>query len=119
MDNKQLLNNLDRAHEIYKNNCEGCKKNIKRSVVLCNTCPFGIEMRKVGILLTRSRKEKISTILKKGMDMTKREVIYLLENDVQREVIRKAIGLNFYDFKTLMHNWGLSVSQVKRMEVIS
>lgn len=119
MDNKQLLNNLDKAHEIYKNNCDGCKKNIRRSVALCNTCPFGIEMQKVGLLLTTSRKEKIAAILKKGMDMTKREIIYLLDNEVRRVDIRKALGLSVNEFNYLMHNWGLSISQIKRMEVVS
>lgn len=118
---EKRLKSLDRTHELYINNCESCKKNIRSSIAACKTCPIGKEMKAIGISLM-TRKGKINEVLAKGPDMTKSDIKYLLENDIRRVDIRRAIGMYQAEFQELLSNWGLLKKQEiaeKKLEGVS
>lgn len=117
---EKRLKSLQRTHELFINNCEGCKKNKGSSVAACKKCPVGKEMKAIGNSLM-SRKRKIDEVLAKGPDMTKSDIKFLLENDIRRVDIRRAVGMYQAEFQELLCNWGLLKKQEiaeKKMEGI-
>lgn len=109
MTNQERLKNLDKIDVLYNNNCVTCSKNKGTSVLACKRCPIGKEMLNLGSTLTSGRKhQKISSIIAKGQDMTRSEIVFLLENEYTLKQIRGFLDLSPTPFNQLISNWGLN-----------
>lgn len=86
------INNLIDAHEDYSK-CKGCK--------LCKE----IERLRSGI--DREPAEKYAHILAKGQDMTFSNIKLLVENEVLKRDIRKALKMSTTDFLEILKKIGL------------
>lgn len=82
----------------------------------CKGCSICTEIQQLGKLLERDPAEKRKNILAKGKDMTKSDVAFLLEMEVNKRDISKALKMNQTEFSTLMKNWGFART-VKNEEV--
>lgn len=89
------INNLIDAHEDYSK-CKGCK--------LCKE----IERLRSGI--DREPAEKYAHILSKGQDMTKSEILFLLNNEVNAKQIFTAMQMGGTTFEGLLANYGFEKS---------
>lgn len=87
------INNLIDAHEGNYLKCKGCKQCKK------------IERLRSG--LDREPAEKYADILAKGPNMTLSEIKRLVESEVQKKEIRKALEVNPEDFAEILKNLGL------------
>lgn len=74
----------------------------------CKGCSICKEIHLLQKKSERDPAEKFAHILKKGQEMTRNEIEMLLENEVSKKVIKKALGMNSLDFYNLMKNYGFS-----------
>ncbi|MFE8704115.1 hypothetical protein ACFYKX_26460 [Cytobacillus sp. FJAT-54145] len=94
--NRILINDLIDEHGETFTTCKGCK--------IC---------RKIHSLTEeRTPEEKYKNILAKGQDMTKSEIDFLLENEVQKRSIQKALNMDSKAFYQMMEKWGFSKRRV-------
>ncbi|MBO1513230.1 zinc-finger domain-containing protein [Metabacillus bambusae] len=109
---KERVMKLNRIHDLYKNNCDGCSMNTRTSIKECKDCPIGKNIRSIGSNLSTPRRDKkISAIIAKGQDMTKSDIVFLLENEYTRKEIKKFIGISNVEFNELMFRWELTKKQ--------
>lgn len=88
------INDLIDKHGETFTDCQGCS--------ICN------EIQKLQKKSERDPAEKFAHILKKGQEMTRNEIEMLLDNEVSKKVIKKALRLNSLDFYNLMKNYGFT-----------
>lgn len=55
----------------------------------------------------RPPEEKFKHVLEKGQDMTKSDIEFLLDNDVSKKTIRKAMNMNRSTFNKLLDQFGI------------
>jgi hypothetical protein len=112
---QELLNKLE---DLEKNHCHACQAYTISEK--CKKCPIDKEMKRIGrdLLKSNPRRDKtIKDILAKRKDMTKSEVKILIDLEVSRDVIRKAMGIESDDFKKMMTAWGFRTERRKRTEL--
>lgn len=73
----------------------------------CAGCPLCEEIQSLRKSLDREPVERYKHILEKGRYMTKSDIAFLLENEVQRKVIMKALRMDSKIFFEMMRNFGL------------
>lgn len=73
----------------------------------CKGCSICTEIKQLRKQLERDPADKFKYILDKGPDMRKSDIVFLLDNEVQRKVIWKALGITNAEFWELMRNFGL------------
>lgn len=88
---KRILTLLDTHEDDYKK-CEGCK-----------TCD---EIRELSEQIQDTSSKGCEKILAKGMDMTKSDIAFLMDNKVGVKHICEAIGLPKVEFNEMMINYG-------------
>lgn len=71
----------------------------------CSTCT---EIKKLQKLLQENPEERFAHILQKGQDMTRSEIEFLIDNEVQNKVIRKHLGMTTNLYTQMLKNFGLS-----------
>lgn len=74
----------------------------------CKGCSICTELKSLREPLVRDPAEKFKRILDKGQDMTKSDIELLIENGVQKQTIRKAVGMDKMAFLELIKNFGLN-----------
>ncbi|MCK6203952.1 hypothetical protein KZX50_00625 [Bacillus infantis] len=77
----------------------------------CPGCYICAEVQVLRKRMDREPAERFKHILHKGPDMTKSDIIFLLENEVNRKDIRKALEMSADSFKEMMFSWGLTKKQ--------
>lgn len=95
----KIIDLLDQHSETSLYDCKGCE--------ICQ------ELEQLGKMFGHdpAKKERFKKILAKGADMTKKDIADLLEMEIDKSDIRKALGMNSYDFHQLMKNWGFNKPQ--------
>jgi hypothetical protein len=83
---------------------------------ICEGCAICTEIQAFSKKLNRNSTEKFKHILAKGQDMTKSDLVFLIDNDVPVAVIRKAVGINHTDFSNMLINYGLTQRRNKKEE---
>jgi hypothetical protein len=82
----------------------------------CSTCE---EIERLGKMLERDPVEKCSHILAKGKDMTRSDIAFLLEMEVNKRSISKALKMDQTEFSLLMRNWGFAKKKQKEVEEVA
>jgi hypothetical protein len=90
----------------------------EESLDKCKGCPICTEIKVLRKQLERDPAEKFQHILSKGQDMKKSDIVFLLENEVQKKVIWKALGISQSEFWALMKNFGLQNRKSKGEEIM-
>lgn len=80
----------------------------KETLYSCKGCEICSEIKRLRILLERDPAEKFQHILAKGQDMTKSNIEFLIENDVQMKIIKKSLKMQNNEFFEMMRNFNLS-----------
>lgn len=75
----------------------------------CSICDNITKLRK---LLERMQNQRIKRILKKGENMTKEELRYLLSKDVDRKVIARSLNISTQTLQKYLKRWQLSKRQM-------
>ncbi|WP_445506815.1 zinc-finger domain-containing protein [Niallia sp. 03190] len=96
---------LNQINHLTDNFCESCEVVRKDKLIYCrDECNVGKKLKVLGNQLDGdSRQKKIQNILSKGQDMTKSDIKKLLDYQVQKVEIRKALGMcnnSFFDMMT-------------------
>lgn len=92
------INDLIDQHEDYPS-CEGCP--------LCDKI---IKLRDT----ERAPEVKFKHILDKGQDMTRSDIEFLIDNEVNKKVIRKALNMYSKQFYVMLQNYGLGKKRDKK-----
>jgi transcriptional regulator with XRE-family HTH domain len=77
----------------------------------CKGCYICAEVQVLQKRLEREPAERYKHILHKGQDMTKSDIAFLLENEVSRKDIQKALKMDSVRFSEMMRNFGLTKKQ--------
>lgn len=101
--NTVLINDLIDKHGDTYLKCRGCS--------ICNQIKRQAK--------ERTPEQKFSHILTKGQDMTKSDIEFLLDNDIQRHVIRKALKMSNEEFFPMMNQLGLSKKKTLGAEEVA
>jgi hypothetical protein len=80
----------------------------------CPGCSICAEIQTLSKKFNRDSTEKFKHILAKGQDMTRSDLVFLIDNDVPVAVIRKAVGINYTDFSNMLINYGLTQRRNKK-----
>lgn len=107
----------DRRKELIRigvllDECQICPKHVRSSAPvdeidrICGGCSVHTELRQLGAGLQKEPPDRFRTILNKGPDMTRSDIALLLENEVRKSDIRKALQMSANDFDELMANFG-------------
>lgn len=92
--------------------CQICcpKSSYRGSVAdiekVCGGCSVYAELREIGARLQDESSSRFKAVLNKGQEMTRADIALLLENDVQKKDIRKALQMGVESFDELMANFG-------------
>lgn len=73
----------------------------------CKGCKICKEIERLRPLIDPKPTESFKHILAKGEDMTRSDIVFLLENDVMKKDIQKALDMNNVRFFELLRNFGL------------
>lgn len=104
--------------------CKGCPSNTSkvRSVAeteeICGRCDTYKELAQLRLYVDRSPAERCKHILDKGPDMTRSDVIVLIERGVAKKDIKHALEIERKDdYRELLENLGLSgLQKAQEME---
>jgi hypothetical protein len=81
----------------------------------CPGCSICEEIETLRKHLDREPAEKFKHILSKGQDMTKSDIALLIDNDVQKNVIKKYLNMHNEEFYDLMERYGFSNRRKKKV----
>ncbi|KAA6446951.1 hypothetical protein [Bacillus swezeyi] len=99
---RDLLTRLDEL-SVY---CKGCAKNIPNKYA-CGDCKIAKELKEIGQQLENLRQNKIRETLKKGPEMKKADIIFLLNKDVSKSLIQKKLRISQDAYYALEKAWNL------------
>jgi hypothetical protein len=74
----------------------------------CEGCEICEEINELSKHLDRDSEKRFDHILSKGLDMTKSDIAFLIENETPIRTIRAAIDLTTREFNDMMRNYGFS-----------
>ena len=80
----------------------------------CKGCPTCIEIKRLYKQIERAPVDKFKHILEKGQGMKKSDIVFLLDNEVKKSSIRKALGFTKVEFWDLLDNFGLLKKSSRR-----
>jgi hypothetical protein len=72
----------------------------------CPGCPICTEIEQLRNQLIRDPAVKYKRILDKGPEMTKSDIGFLIDNDVNLKIIRNAVKMSNHEFYSMMKNLG-------------
>lgn len=94
----EILSEIDK---VYDANCESCPLKNETNRDVCEVCPAGIALEKLGDKLLQERRKKIDVILAKGLDMTRSDIQHLLNKGIARTEIMKSLGVGRKKFSEI------------------
>ncbi|WP_370222030.1 hypothetical protein [Cytobacillus sp.] len=102
--------------------CEGCSNNSSKNRPFskiesaCGGCNVFQELTQLRSAIDRPAEEKFKPLLMKGQDMSKTDLMILLENNVDRNSIRNSLKMSQKAFNTLLRDYGLLNTYTKVKE---
>lgn len=118
MVNKKVI--INRIGDLLDYECGVCPKrsltNGRRANFekICGGCKVYEELQHLGSFLNSNDiGEKANKLLKKGEDMTTSDIMYLLENEVNKTEIRAALKMNHMEFNKLLHSLNMVKKKLK------
>lgn len=100
--------------------CQLCPKHVRSSTPveeverICGGCAVYTELRQLGAGLQKDPPDRFRAILAKGTDMTRSDITLLLENEVRKRDIRKALQMSVNAFDEMMFNFGFPKQKYKK-----
>jgi hypothetical protein len=82
----------------------------------CKGCSVCTEIQTLSKQFNRDSTEKFKHILAKGQEMTKSDLAFLIDNDVNLKSIRNAVRMSNHEFNAMMKNLGFVQRRNKKEE---
>lgn len=104
---------LDQCRECPKNECD--TRTEEERAQTCGGCRVYEQIKECRKYVGAEGSfysHKVNQVLAKGPDMTRSDIVYLLEKGVYRRDIQKATGLSVLRFNETLFNYGLLTGQM-------